>query len=299
MRVVIEQKHLRLNKKLAEESNKLVKHFNNEAYSKIEEIDNLLLKRDISVEKKKSILIKKLHNAIVETFSINKRKFSKKIFYSLKKKLHNIRRIIIKLRSINYYLETTFLEDLKLSKIKIPDGDSKLRQQNSLTGDELVALEYTAYKLIEEAVILDKRLLKEYSHKEKGILKKEKIEFEDLSLMLRKESETLEHIEAKLPPPKSANTALLKEPTFTHWVARLFALLSYLEHIYAKESIVFNKLKKNKLARTKVSKKIFHLIKERYKLLEVMEEKASSMRNLRANNHFKKELHNLTTTISL
>lgn len=299
MRVVIEQEHLSLNKKLAEESNKLVKDFNNEAYSKIEDMGSLLLKRDISVEEKKGVLIKKLHNAIVETFSINKKRFGKKIFDSLKKRLHSIRSIIIKLRSINYYLETTFFEDLKLSKIKISDKNPKLRRQNALAEDELEALEYAAYNLIEEAVILDKRLLKEYAHKEMDVLKKEKIKLKDLGLILKKESELLEHLEAKLPPPKSVSAALIKEPTFTHWTARVFALLSYIEHVNSKEMMVFGQLKKNKLVRARINKKIFHLVKERYNLLKIMEEKISSIRKNRIDNDFKKELHNLTTIISL
>ena len=62
--VVINQKHLRLTEGLSKESNKLARSFNNKNYSKIENIDNLLLKRDISIEKKKRILIKKVHNTI-------------------------------------------------------------------------------------------------------------------------------------------------------------------------------------------------------------------------------------------
>ena len=260
MRVVIGQEYLSLNKKLAEESNKLVKVFNNEDYSKIEDISSLLLKRDISVEKKKRILIKKLHNSIVEAFSISKNRFGKKVFDSLKKRLHNTRSVIIKLRSINYYLETTFFEELNLSKIKIPNKTPKLRQQNALAEDELGALEYAAYNLIEDAVILDKRLLKEYVHAERYISKKERIKLKDLGLILKKESELLEHLEAKLPPPKYVSAALIKEPTFTHWTAGVFALLSYMEYIHAKEMMVFSQLKKNGLVRAKINKKIFHLI---------------------------------------
>ena len=299
MRVVISQKHLSLNERIAKESNSLVRTFNNQTYAKVENIDNILLKRDISVEKKKSILIKKLHEAIVRSFSIDKKKFNKKAFASLKKRLHNIRKIIIKLRSINYYLETTFLEDLKFSKIKIISARSQLKQQNNLARDELEALEYTTYKLIEEAVILDKRLLKEYVHKEKKIAAKEKVEVKDLGMILRKETELLEHLEAKSPPSKEASTALIKEPIFTHWIARVFALLSYLEHLYAKEAMVFGRLKKNKAAKMKISRKISHLAKEKSKLLKIMEEKAISIKKFRMGSELKKELHNFTTTISL
>lgn len=311
------QKHLALNKRLVKELNGLARGFNAGRYLKVENIDSLLLKRDISVEKKKRVLVKELHKSIAEAFSIDKSKFSKKSFDSMKKRLHNIRKIINKLRSINYYLETTFLQDINLlkfgktsgarkslrfsmlSKIKITDESPKARQKSSLGRDELEALEYTAYKLIRDAATLDKRILKEYAHKEGTMLVKEKTEVEDLGLILKKESELLEHLEAKLPPPKAATIALVKEPIFTHWAARVFALLSYLEHIYASESILFTKLKKNKAAKMRISKKISDLAKERSKLLRIMEEKSLSMKRFMMDSKLKRELHSLTTIISL
>lgn len=299
MRVVINQRHLSLNRRLAAESNKLVKRFNNKSYSKIGDISSMLLKRDISVEKKKSMLVKKLHEAVTTAFSIDKKNFNKNTFESLKKRLDGIRRIVIKLRSINYYLETIFLKDIMLSKTKANGSNSKPIQQNNLVRNELEALEYIAYMLIEEAVVLDKRLLKGYKHKEKEVMKKEKIEIKDIGLVLRKESIALEHLEAKLPPSNAASTSLLKEPVFTHWVARVFALLSYLEHMYKKESIIFGKLKKNRASKTKINRKIIHIMGEKARLLKVMQEKAVSMKKFRMGSELRKELHNLTTTIAL
>ena len=299
MRVAINQKHLSLNKRLANEANKLIRNFNYRNYVKVENIDDILLKRDITIENKKRILIKKLHKAIVTTFSIDKNRLNKKTFDSLKKRLHKIRKIILKLRSINYYLETIFLEELRFSKIKIKDRSSKLNQQTALARNELEALEYAAYKLIEEVITLDKKVLSEYIIKEEKVISKEKIEIKELDLILRKESELLEHMEAKLPPPKAATINLVKEPIFTHWVARLFALLSYLENLYAKEAKVFVKLKKNKKLRAKISKKIIHLIKEKSKLLKIMEEKAISMKKFGLGRELKKELHNFAATMSI
>lgn len=299
MRVVINQKHLSISQRLARELNSLSKRFNIKNYSKIENIDNILFKRDISVEKKKRILVKKLHEAIAKTFSINKNKFTKNLFELMKKRLHNIRKIIIKLRSINYYLETILIRDLKLAKASIEKEVSRLMQKNAVTSDELEELEYTAYKLISEVVILDKRLLKEYRHKEKKILVKEKFEIKDLELLLKKESIILEHIEAKIPPANIASMAFVKEPIFTHWVARVFSLLSYLESLYNEERVIFNKLKRNKRAKTKISKKINHLVKEQSKLVKIMEEKAASMRRISMDDELKKDLHNFTTTINL
>ena len=298
MRVVISQGHISLSRQLARESNKLAGNFNNEDYSRIENIDNLLLKRDISVEKKKNLLINKLHESIAKAFSINKRNFSKKNFDSLRKKLHNIRRIVLKLRSINYYLETAFLSGLKLAKIRIKDKNSNLMRQENLAADELEALEFTAYRLMGEVVVLDKRLLKGYAHREKKVLKEERTDAKDLGLLLKKESELLEHLEAKLPPPKAATIKLVKEPAFTHWVARVFALLSYLEHLCRKEAAIFSKLKRNKSAKNMINKKILHLLEEKSKLLRIMEEKTISMKRLRTGS-LKRELRNFTTTINL
>lgn len=293
------QMHLSLSERLAEESNKLAGVFSSKNYSKIENIESMLQKRDISVERKKNILIKKLRSFIIETFSIDKRKFSKKTFESLKKRLHNLRKLIIKLRSINYYLETGFLEELRHSKIKIISRSAKLQQQSAITSDELDLLEYTAYKLIGEVVMLDKKLLSKYTHKEKNAFKKEKIEAKELGSILKKESSLLEHLEAKLPPPKAATLNLMKEPIFTHWVARIFALLSYLEHIYHKETSIFGKLKQHKEIKAKIGRKITHLLKEKSKLLRIMEEKYTSIKKFRINSKLKNELHNLTTTINL
>lgn len=294
----MDKKHLSLNEKLAGESNRLARRFDAKDYSRIENIDSLLLKKDISVEKKKCILVKKLHESIVKAFSINKEKFDRKTFELLKKRLYSTRRIIIKLRSINYHLETIFLEDLKLSKISAGAKPGSGRQ-DALARNELEALEYAAYKLIEKAVMLDKRLLSQYAKKERKMVVEEKSEFRDLGLIFRKESEVLEHLEAKLPPPNAASAGLIKEPNFTHWVARVFSLLSYMDHLYAGESIIFSMLKKNKLVKMKISRKIVHLVKEKSRLIRIMEQKLTPTREFKLNNNIRGELHKLTVTINL
>lgn len=299
MRVVINKQHLSLNDKLAKEANRIAGKFNNRKYSKIEDIDKILLKRDISVENKKSILIKKLHSSVLAAFSVDKGKFSKKAFQALKKRLHDLRRIIIKLRGINYYLETTFLADSGFINKKSLNKDQILRQNTALARNEMDALEYSAYKLIEKVVVLDKRLAVDYSRKEKKVFAKEMIEIKDLNLILKKESEVLEHLEAKIPPPKAAAMSLMKEPIFTNWVARIFALLSYAEHLYGQDKKIFGKLKKNKSVQRKIRKKIIQIMKEKSKLIRIMEEKAASMRKLRFDKELKKELHNLTTIANL
>ncbi len=298
MRGVLGKKRFGLNEALIKDLNRSSKNFSNKIYSRIESIDGMLLRRDISVEKKKKILIGMLHDYAVAAFSIDKKKFNKSSLDSLRERLHDIRKLIGKLRSINYYLETAFLEDIRLSKINT-GKNPKLRREGIVAIDELEALEYSAYKLIENAVMLDKTALKEYKLREISAARKEKGEAENLEMILRKESSIMEHLEAKLPPRKAVSAALIKEPIFTHWAARVFALLSYLEDLYSKEAKIFSKLKNNNAARRNIAKKIMQIIKEKSKLLRIMEEKSISMKKLRIGNDFRKELRNFATVINL
>jgi len=274
----MEKNHLELHGGLVKEINSLSGNFSSKSYSKINNVDNLLLQKDISVERKKNILMGELHKIISTTFSINRQKFQIKDLKPLGKRLDSARKIISKLRDINYYLETAFLQELKLSRVKIKDSPSTLRKQDGLARDELQKLEYSSYMLIGQAVIADKKLLQEYSKKEEMINKSEKSEFKSLDMVLRKETITLEHLESKIPPSKMAGMNLIRDPVFSHWAARVFALLLYLEHIYSSEKKIFSKLKKNKPLKANINKKIFQIIKEKSKLLKIMDEKAVSMK---------------------
>lgn len=287
-----------LNERLIKDLNKSLKNFSNEGYSRIVSIDNALMRRDISVEKKKRILSSRLHESVVAAFSIDKSKFNKSSFDSLKARLHSIRKITSRLRSINYYLETAFLQELRLAKINL-GKELKIRHESIVAKDELEILEYSAYKLIEKAVMLDKAALKDYKVMETRAAKSEKGEAGNLGLVLRKESELLEHLEAKLPPPKEVSADLVREPIFTHWASRALAILSYFEALHSKEIKLISKFKKNNAARRRINKKIMHLIKEKSKLLSIMQEKSVSMRKIRIGSQFKKELHNFTTIINL
>ena len=297
--VVISPGHLSIGYRLAKEMNRLAKNFSYSNYSKMENIDRILLKRDISVERKKEILLKTLHASLTKALSVNKGKLNRRTLESLKVRLAIIRKVIDKLRGINYYLETTFFQDLGTAGVKIPAENQRMRHKQTLARDELEALEYMAYRLIEKVVVLDKRLLEGYAGKEKKIVAKEKTEIKDLGLVLAKESEALEHLEAKLPPPRLLPAALMKEPWFTHWVARVLALLSYIEHQYSKETRIFSKLKTNKSAKARIGKKIVQLARERSRLLDIMEDKAASMGKPKLDDEIKKELRSLTTTITL
>ena len=117
MRVVLSRKHISLSRKLAKEISSLARNFSEKSYSRTEDAEHLLLRHDISVERKKSILVQSLHKAIAKAFSIGKKRPGKKTILVLRQRIQSIRKIVNKLRSINYYLETTFMQDLNIPKI--------------------------------------------------------------------------------------------------------------------------------------------------------------------------------------
>ena len=299
MRVAVNKKHLSLNEMLAQQSNLQLKRFTSKNYSNTGDISHLLMKKDISIEKKKKIFIKKLHDSIIEAFSVSNAKFSKKTFDVLKVRVYVLRKLINKLRSINYYLQTLFLQELRNPKIAVGRSDSRPKQVDALAHNDLEILEYTAYKLIEKAIMLDKNLLSEYSKKRMIIAVKEKLAINDLEKILRKETAILEHLEAKLPPANALTKDLVRQPKYTHWVARVFALLSYLGHLYYQEASIFNNLKMKKKAKIIIDRKITQMIGENSKLIAILQEKSKSMNKLRIDSMLRREIHNLSTIITL
>ena len=288
MRVVVSKRHLDINTKLARELNDLAKKFKSENYSRINLQVSILSRRDMSVERKKRMLVFSLHRELVLAFSIDKSRARGKSIDSFRARIHFIRKIVNKLTSINYYLETSFLKEIKIPRISLGNA-ARLKKQIPITKDELAALEFCAYDFIEKAIILDKRVLLEYEKKESEAAKKENLELKDLGILFSKESELLLHLEAKLPPPKAIGKELLKEPIFTHWACRLFSLLSYFEHLYDSETSLLFELKKNEEVKRKLNKKIGDLIKEKSQLIMIMDKKGMSI----------KDMHDFTTAINL
>lgn len=286
MAVAVEKKHIDIYNKIADDINKLAKKFKQENYkTKLDKYERLLLRKDVSVEKKKKEIVKHLHALIIKTFSINpdKIKSHKSVLNVLKNNLRVIRRLVIKLRDINYYLENTLLGEIKLTKKiirwdKLDDKAIKklIEEEGVIKKKELEKLEHITYKLIERTISLDQRLLKRYKRKEERILKKATIKINDLKKMLAKESDLLAHLEAKLPPHK-IKKSLLKKAKFSEWVSKIFALLSAFENEYEKESLIFEKLKRNEKLRKKIDIKIAHLIKEKFELLKLREKRLLSM----------------------
>ena len=256
--VIIEKRRVVWCNKIADEINKGIKkakQLNEKIYL------SLLKKDDITIEEKKKALMEKFHNLIVNTFTNKK---------SIKNNLDLLRKIIIKLRDINYYLQAVFLEEIGLK----PKRTGLIKEETAaIDKKELDALEYSAYKLIEKIVFIDNALLKDYERKEEKITEEKETETKDLEGLLKKESELLCHLEAKIPPKSKFDERLLKKENFGHWVARVLALLAALGHAYEKEMEIFKKLKQNQRIKKKLAMKIKHILNEKKGLLKVREEK--------------------------
>lgn len=282
MEITIDKKHIELYNKIASDVNKTIKKFKKNKYF-IEpfKYKKLLEKKNLSIEKKKKQLIDELHNLIIKIFSldIKKIKSTKAILDILKNNIEILRFLINKLRDVNYYLQTFFLEELGLiKKLSIwQEKKTKEREIDYVPKKELEKIEHTVYELIAKVIFLDKSLLKKYKAKEEKIIKRKKLEIKDLEKILKKQSELLCHIESKLPPKPKIKTNLLKKTTFTHWSSRIFALLAAFENEYNKETDIFKKLKQNEKIKKIIEKKIKHLIKEKWQFLKIKEKRALSM----------------------
>lgn len=269
MKIKIEERWIKTFNKIVNDINKLVKK--PLPYIKSKRYERLLTKKDTSIEEKKALLIKELHNLIIKAFSIKENKLKKSETPKIKEYLNFARKIVDKLRDINYYLETTFLYEIGLSK-RLPIKIQKMNiNQNYLTKKDLEKLEFVVYKLIEKIIIFDNKLLKRFEKKEERIIKEKELEIKDLNRLLKKESDILRHLEAKLPPPDKIEYKLFKRPFFDHWAPRVLALLTAFEHLYQKEIEIFNKLKKNRILKSKIETKIKHLIKEKEEAFKLRE----------------------------
>ena len=212
-----------------------------------------------------------------------------------------LRAIVDKLRSINHYLEESFLKEIGVikKKVNIPSKNSKKISLKNLGKKDLEKLEHTVYKLIEKVIFLDKKLLKGYKKKEESIVKSKNIQSKDIESVLKKESEILMHLEAKLPPVGKINSNLIKNKVIHNWVARVFALLSSFENEYQKENLIFRKLKSSESLRKKINKKIKNILKEKEKLLRLKEKRALSMKQLNIDNEWRIIFHHFNAASRL
>ena len=249
MRVGIDKRYIDSYKKIVKEANKILRNKRKPALQK-DNYKKVLLNQNISVEKKKKQLIKILHGRILHTFSIDIQKANKTL-ESTKKQTAIIREIIHKIKSINNYLEESFLKEIGFIKksitiraIQSKKPEKYLQQARGLPKNYIGKIEHTVVLLMQEIVFFDKKLLRNYSKKQTAIIQKEKIEVKDLEKTLKAESEIVDVLEEKIPPARRVQAKLFKKEIFNKWVPMVFALLSSLEEEYDKEEMIFSKIKK-------------------------------------------------------
>jgi len=309
MRVGLEKRHVDSYKKIAREANKAIKKKASFKATRSKYERNLLTK-NISIENKKKKLAKHLHELIISTFSISVKQIKKKkyLLENLKQNIHIIRAIIDKIKAINNYLEESFLEELGVIKkplvlkaIKSKKPEKYLEKQaNILSKDYIGKIEHTVYKLMHEIVFFDERLLKGYKQKETKVIEKEKLEIKDLEEILRIESELLDALEAKIPPPNKVKAKLFKKELFNKWIPLMFAILATFETEYGKERFIFSKLKKNYSLKRKIEIKIKHIVNEKERMLKVKEKRALSMEKLgRISDDYRKAFHEYISAAGL
>jgi len=291
----VEKKRVEIIELLIKDVNKTLKLFplNNVAY------DKLILKIDVSIEKKKTLLIKYLHDAIIKTFSIKDIKADQKTLKGLKNNLEIIRKLIDKLKDINHYLEEVFLKEIGAKK-RFRGIKRLIEVKFPIDKKELKNIESTIYTLIEKIIFLDNRLLKNFKKEEIKVVEEEETSVEDIEKILKKETELLCHLEAKIPPPKKLSKHMLDKVLFDHWVARIFALLTALEYQSQKESDILRKLKEDQKIKSKIEVKINHLIKEKKEMLAVKEGRVISAAKLSSmDKEWKKAINECAAVVKL
>ena len=307
MRVGIEKRYIDSYRNIAREVNNIVKRgkktLKKEAYRKA------LLSTNTSVENKKKKLAKALHELILNAFSIDIRKLknSKDALQSVKGHIALIREIIQKIKSLNNYLEESFLAELGIAKkpwvlkaLKAKKPERFLESKRGLSKDYISKIEHTVYKLMQEIVIFDEKLLGGYAGKEARIIGEEKLEINDLENLLKTESELLDFLEAKMPPQSKVKAKLFSKEIFNRWVPMVFALLAGFEAEHKKEDLIFSKVKKNTRLRNKIESKINHIVDEKEKILKIKEQRALSMRSFgKISDEYRKVFHEYINAASL
>ncbi|MFH1641313.1 MAG: hypothetical protein ABIC04_00265 [Nanoarchaeota archaeon] len=227
-----------------------------------------LLTVDISIEKKKKILVDEMYNSIIKTFSIDIGKVTDTGI--LKNNVKVIRKIIKKIININHYLATTFISELNDKKI-VTDVKLFSEAPIKINKKEIRSLEYTVYTLIEKIIVLDNKLLDEARKSEKRNTSVKKDRVMNLKGILGRQLELLYHLDAKLPPPSKIDMDLIQNPHLSYWTAGVLALLAAFKNEHKNEISVLKELKKNSVVKAKLNTKIKHIIKEKSEILRLKE----------------------------
>jgi len=307
MRVDIEKRHIDSYKRIAREANRAIKKVSLKIPKT--KYKRILFQTDISAESKKKQLVKSLHELIINTFStsIKEIKKGKKGMGKVKENIELIRYVIHKIKAINNYLEEALLLELGIIKkslivkaIKSSNPEYYLRKSGRvLSKDYIHKIEHTVYELMHEIVFFDKKLIKGYEKKEIKIIEKERVEIKDIEKILRIESELLDALEAKIPPAKKVKPKLFKKEIFNKWVPMIFALLSSFEAEYAKEKLIFSKIKNNDKLRKKIENKIKHVVNEKERILKIKEKRALEMKSFKISDDYRQTFHDYVSAASL
>jgi len=304
MRVVIEKEHIGSYERIAKEANRAIKRaskLKKNGYKK------LLLQKDISVENKKKRLVENLHELIISTFSVNIKQVNNKTLEKVKANIELIRYIIHKIKSINNYLEESFLKELGiikksliLSAVKSNKPEKYLEKRVGVLSKQYIGkIEHTVYELMHKIIFFDKKLLKQYKGKEVKIIKTEKLGIKDLETIFKVESQLLDALEAKMPPSKKVKKKLFGKEIFNKWVPMMFALLSSFEAEYNKEKLIFSKIKKNDRLRKKIENKIKHVVNEKERILKIKEKRALAMKSFKISDDYRQTFHEYVSAASL
>jgi hypothetical protein len=288
MRVGVEKRHIDSYKSIAREANSRAgKQF----AATRQKYERTLSSRDISAENKKKRLHRHLHELIINTFSA---KVSKSRLDKTRSSMLLIRSIIQKIKTINSYVEESLLRELGVIKtsmvakaLKSKHPEKYLEKERGLSKEYVGKIEYTVYRLMYEIVFFDEKLIKDYRKKEARVTGKEKIEIKDLSKILITESELLDALEAKIPPPSRISLKLFNKENFNSWVPWVFALLASFESEYQKEQLILAKVKKNSRLRKKIDNKIKHVIKEKERMLKLKEKRVLLMSRVEKGNAYR------------
>jgi hypothetical protein len=248
--------------------------------------ESALLRRDLSVEDKKRKLADSLYELVISTFSLHPEKIRKESdLAKIRENADLIRRIIYKIKDINYYLEESFLREAGIIKKSSVAGassqknpEAKLRKaQKAFLKDYLGKIESTIYNLMGEIIFFDSKLIKEYKLKKGKAVKNEKIGVSSLEKTLKNQSAILDMLEAKIPPSGKLKMRLFSKNAFNRWMPLVFALLSSFRAEYKKEVQIFLIIKKNDELRRQIEEKISHLVNEKESILKAKEERATAM----------------------
>lgn len=299
MRVDIEKRCIGSYRRIAQQANKVAGKAPFKAHS--DKYQKSIMQRNISAESKKKALIRHLHELVISTFSADISKISRKNAIEVfRANAELIRHIIQKIRAINSYLEEDLLRDMGIIKKSLvakalQSGNPARYLENKsrvLPKDYITKIEHTVYELMDRIIIFDKKLLKDYKQKEVNVVKNEKFGIKDLEKTLGIESELLEALEAKMPPPSKIKARLFGKKIFNIWAPMVLALLASFGSEYDKETTIFSMIKKDETLRKKIERKIRHIINEKERVLKIKQERALTMKSIgKISDDYRQKLH--------